>query len=238
MAVKTTYFFGSYSSSIATDKYFPLRNTSVNPVYQNTGNTGQVINGQTYTFVPNDGLYFDNPPTIFTNLLRGSSVNDSDISLWDVSNIINMSYMFYLATGLNLDVDFTSSYNNTDISGFMFGVHSIHNVILDCSSVVSTGVAGNTQPFGPQNDSSNANIELHNLSVDIWFNNNNARDNLTSGVTFYNMILTFDHSASAIITMTAIQKSNLLSYLQANVNPTYTTLQDWLTDIGSNWTIA
>ena len=104
MAVKKFYFFGSYVSGIGDGKYFPLRNTSINPVYGNTGNDNQTINGQSYTFVPNDGLYFDDAPTNFQDLLRGSNVNDSDISSWDVSRVTNMYRMFRQATSFNQDI--------------------------------------------------------------------------------------------------------------------------------------
>ena len=120
MAVKKFYFFGSYNSVIGTDKYFPLRNTSVNPVYGNTGNDNQVINGQSYTFVPNDGLYFDDAPTNFYNLLRESNVNDSDISSWDVSSVTNMRAMFYNATNFNQDISSWDVSNVTNMRAMFY----------------------------------------------------------------------------------------------------------------------
>lgn len=95
---------------IPSTTYFPLTNTSVNPVYGNTGNTGQSINGQSYIFIPNDGLYFDSPPTNFTTLFyNNNSINDPDISGWNVSNITNMGTMFYRATNFNQPLNWNVS---------------------------------------------------------------------------------------------------------------------------------
>jgi hypothetical protein len=84
--------------------YFPLTHTATNPVYGNTGNTSQSINGQSYYFVPYDGLYFSSPPTDFQELLYRSSVNDPDIGDWDVSNIRYMADMFSKTTTFNQDI--------------------------------------------------------------------------------------------------------------------------------------
>lgn len=97
--------------------YFPLTNTATNPVYGNTGNTGQTINGQSYTFVPYDGLYFDSPPTDFSNLFyTNSTINDPDISLWNVSNITNMYGMFQNASSFNQDIGNWDVSNVTDMT--------------------------------------------------------------------------------------------------------------------------
>lgn len=256
MAVRTTYFFGSYSSvkkpfiiqiNSGADSTFTIPTTGGGYNYKVSTSDGQNFTGVTgnltITFPDANTLYDisisgDFPRIYFNN--GAERLKLIDIKQWGDIEWTSMQGAFYGCSNTTCTAtDAPNSYNVTSIEAFMSSVHTIHNVRLDCSNVVDTGgSAGNTQPFGPTNDSSNANIELHNLPVNIWFNNNRAANNLTSGVTFYNMILTFDQSASAIITLTAIQKNNLLSYLQVNVNPSYTTLQDWLTDIGSNWTIA
>ena len=108
------------SKPIGTPLYFPLTNTSVNPVYQNTGNTGQSINGHTYTFIPNAGLHFHSIPTNFNNLLRNSTINDPDISNWDVSNITRMDNMF--ASGsFNQDISSWNVSNVTTMTSMFFG---------------------------------------------------------------------------------------------------------------------
>ena len=139
MAVKKFYFFGSYVSGIGDGKYFPLRNTSINPVYGNTGNDNQTINGQSYTFVPNDGLYFDNAPTNFHNLLRGSNVNDSDISSWDVSSVTNMQSMFYQATSFNQHIGNWNVSSVTNMSYMFYRATSFNQDIgsWDVSSVTN-----------------------------------------------------------------------------------------------------
>lgn len=96
--------------------YFPLTNTATNPVYQNTGNTGQTLHGQTYTFVPNDGLYFDVPPTNFLGLFYSRhTLNDPDISLWNVSNITDMGSMFHYTINFNQDIGNWNTSNVTSM---------------------------------------------------------------------------------------------------------------------------
>lgn len=60
----------------------------------------------------------------------------------------------------------------------------------------------------------------------------------TDGLRLYNLVNQLDHSATETVTLSATQKANLLTYLQTDVDPTYTQLSDWLIVINSNWTIA
>ena len=175
MAVKKFYFFGSYNSVIGTDKYFPLRNTSVNPVYGNTGNDNQVINGQSYTFVPNDGLYFDDAPTNFYNLLRGSNVNDSDISNWDVSNVTNMRAMFYLATNFNRDI---SSWDVSSVTDMAYMFQQATNFNGDISS---WDVSNVTNMQGMFQQATNFNQDISSWDVS---NVTNMRDMFHSATSF------------------------------------------------------
>ncbi|HZJ98846.1 MAG TPA: BspA family leucine-rich repeat surface protein [Tissierellaceae bacterium] len=82
---------------VTSTKFFPLRHTSEDPVSPN-------YNAHEYEFVPNDGLYFNEPPTSFESLFDSSDINDPDIRGWNTSNVTNMGYMFFGATTFNQDL--------------------------------------------------------------------------------------------------------------------------------------
>ena len=109
----------SGGGSIDELKYFPLTNTAVNPVYNNNGNDNQNHFGQSYTFIPNDGLYFDIIPNNFQNLFYNKTINDPDIGNWNVSNIINMQNMF-LGTNFNQDISNWDVSNVTNMSQMFY----------------------------------------------------------------------------------------------------------------------
>ena len=122
---------------VADGKYFPMSNTSVNPIYLNTGNTGQSINGQTYTFIPNDGIYFDEVATNFTSLFRGSSLaTEPDMLFWDVSRVVDMTFMFFQTSSFNQDL---SSWNVSSVTSMyaMFYLASSFNQDLSSWNVSS-----------------------------------------------------------------------------------------------------
>jgi len=101
-------------------KYFPMSNTSINPVYANTGNTGQSINGQTYTFIPNDGIYFDDVATDFYQLFRATTlVAEPNMLIWDTINIVNMNQMFFGSATFNQDISSWDT-SNTSLMTQMF----------------------------------------------------------------------------------------------------------------------
>mgnify|MGYP000891905444 CR=1 FL=1 len=103
-------FAGYQHLSLAT--YFPLTNTSEDPVSSS-------YTAHSYTFIPNDGLYFDNPPTSFSEMFRGvTTINDPDIGLWNTSNITNMYRMFEGATAFNQDI---SGWNTSSVVN-MYGM--------------------------------------------------------------------------------------------------------------------
>lgn len=114
---------------MGTTTYFPMIETASNPVYGNTGNTGQSINGQSYTFVPYDGLYFDVPPKNFYLLMGGeksSTFNDRSIRFWDTSLITNMQAMFTGIDYFNQDI---GNWNTSSVTNMqaLFAFHATFN---------------------------------------------------------------------------------------------------------------
>lgn len=90
--------------------YFPLRNTTTDPV-------SPEYTAQSYTFIPNDGLYFDNYLANAYKLFANNTtfVGDPDMALWDVSRIHSMNRMFYGASAFNTDL---GSWDTSYVSNF------------------------------------------------------------------------------------------------------------------------
>jgi len=108
------YTLGDFAGYQHPSRYFPLRNTAVNPV------SSSYI-AHSYTFIPNDGLYFDNPPTSFSNMFNDSStINDPDIGLWNTSNITNMDRMFAGASTFNADISGWDTSKVTNMVGMFY----------------------------------------------------------------------------------------------------------------------
>ena len=89
-------------------KYFPMTHTDTDPISNS--------NDQSYTFVANDGVYFDEVPTDFSSLFTYSDFNDPDIALWVTGSITDMHAMFYGCTNFNQVINLDTS-NVTDMGG-------------------------------------------------------------------------------------------------------------------------
>lgn len=93
--------------------YFPLTNTASDP----TTGAWRALNPG-YTFVPNDGFYFPTctGPTSFFRMFQGNTgFNDPDVSLWNTSNVTDMSRMFDEAEGFNQDISAWDTSNVTNM---------------------------------------------------------------------------------------------------------------------------
>ena len=114
--------------------YYPLRNTSQDPVSPFWGERFAPAGG--YEFIPNDGIYTKLPITrmdyMFSDNLTSNtygtppSINDSDIGLWDTSTVISMHSMFRNNRTFNQDI------GNWDVSNcvcfnFMFFGATVFN---------------------------------------------------------------------------------------------------------------
>lgn len=116
--------------------YFPLRNTATDPV-------SPEYTAQSYTFVPNDGLYFDtylaNAYKLFAN--NTTFVGDPDMALWDVSRIHSMNRMFYGASVFNIDL---GSWDTSYVSNFYWTFKDAAAFNQDLSQWDVTRDAGHT----------------------------------------------------------------------------------------------
>lgn len=120
--------------------YFPLRNTSIDPV-------GSQFSGS-YTFVPNDGLYFDIAPTDFSLLffdasgVYNSRIYDSDVGLWDMSRITNAYGMFLYTDNFNKDISKWDTSSLLDMSFIFYYSNFNHNITnWDTSNVINMNFA-------------------------------------------------------------------------------------------------
>lgn len=94
-------------------KYFPLTHTATNPV-------SSYYTAHAYEFVPYDGLYFDEPPTDFSQMFQLTDINDPDLALWDVSNVTNMSFMFNNTYVFNQDIGGWDTSKVTDMNNMFY----------------------------------------------------------------------------------------------------------------------
>ena len=80
---------------------YPLSNTATDP----TGTAWRTAN-PTYQWIANVGILMPagSPITSMQSMFNGSSVNDPDISTWDVSNVTTMQQMFDGASSFNQDI--------------------------------------------------------------------------------------------------------------------------------------
>ncbi len=127
------YTLGDFAGYQHLSTYFPLTHTSADPV------SSRYV-AHPYIFIPNNGLYFDEPPTDFSNMFNDSStINDPDIGLWNTSNITNMQNMFRGAIAFNQDIGTWDTSGVTDMS-YMFVSAPTFNADIsgwDTSSVVN-----------------------------------------------------------------------------------------------------
>jgi len=102
--------------------YYPLTNTATDPTSA-TWRTNNAPAG--YVFVPNDGIYSNEPITNMTSMFAGNATfNDSDIVLWDVSTVTNMNTAFVNCTAFNQPIGTWDVSNVTDMGGMFYGANA------------------------------------------------------------------------------------------------------------------
>jgi surface protein len=79
--------------------YYPLTNSATDPTSTNWRNEYAPAG---YTFVPNDGIYSNEPITSMQSMFAGNATfNDPDIASWNVSTVTNMVSAFTNCTAFN-----------------------------------------------------------------------------------------------------------------------------------------
>ena len=104
-----------------TRSFYPLRNTSTDPTNTSWRAIDWGGNGagtDFYVFIANDGLY-TNTPIINANSMffNSTTLDDSDLSFWDVSSVTTMRSMFQSTTVFNQDIGSWDVSNVTDMNG-------------------------------------------------------------------------------------------------------------------------
>ncbi|AQW82991.1 BspA family leucine-rich repeat surface protein [Campylobacter pinnipediorum] len=109
--------------------YFPLTHTTKDPVYPKYVERG----GATYTFKPNDGLYFSKPPVSFKFLLKNDPsannslyFNDPDINFWSMSQIDNTAGMFHGCKNFNQNLNNFNIENVKDANSMFWDCHKFN----------------------------------------------------------------------------------------------------------------
>jgi surface protein len=126
------------SSILSESPFYKLSSTATDPTngFWRSSGGGSNIG---YQFIPNQGIRTEFPIVNASQMLGESSINDSDISSWDVSSVTNMQTMFIFASAFNQPL------NSWDVSsvtsmGSMFDGASAFNQPLnswDVSSVTN-----------------------------------------------------------------------------------------------------
>lgn len=99
--------FTATVSAVITGFYYPLTNSATDPT-----SLSWTSKPAGYTFVPNDGIYCDQPIHNMREMFNGNSTfNDPDINLWDVSTVGDFTKAFMNATA------FSQSLSSWDMSG-------------------------------------------------------------------------------------------------------------------------
>ena len=120
--------------------YYPLTNTATDPTHSTWRNNN------TYTFVPNDGLYIENEPLTdaFSMFRDNTTFNDPDIATWDTSNVTSMSRMFRGATSFNQDISNWNTGNVTSMNTMFYQAKQFNQSI---GSWNTSNVTDMTQMF-------------------------------------------------------------------------------------------
>jgi surface protein len=102
--------------------YYPLTNSATDPTSANWRNEYAPAG---YTFVPNDGIYSNEPITSMQIMFAGNATfNDPDIVLWDVSTVTDMNTMFANCTAFNQPIGTWDVSNVTNMGGMFYGANS------------------------------------------------------------------------------------------------------------------
>jgi surface protein len=119
--------------------YYPLTNTAVDPTSQLWRDEYAPAG---YMFVPNNGIYANEPITNMYYMFDSSTINDPDIVLWDVSTVTIMTATFRLTSEFNQPIGSWDVSNVTDMFA-MFAGTTVFNQPLgfwDVSSVTEFGM--------------------------------------------------------------------------------------------------
>ena len=130
------------SGGLGTPTYFPMRNTAVDPTHSTWR-----ANNAGYTFVPNDGIYTASPMTNAGSMLRANATyNDPDTVEWDMSNVVDTTFMFFL-TPFDQDIGgwdmsgitttasmFRRGVFNQDVGGWDMSANTTMNLMFERNS--------------------------------------------------------------------------------------------------------
>ena len=173
---------------------YPLSNTATDPTYSawRTANP-------TYSWIANVGILMPagSPITDMSSMFRSSSINDSDISTWDVSTVTNMYRVFWGATAFNQDISSWNVSNVTDMLDMFSGATAFNQPL---SSWVVSNVTDMMQMFSGAT-AFNQDISSWNVSSVITMRNmfNSAPAFNNGGVTL---------SGNFASTMTSVTNMN------------------------------
>jgi surface protein len=128
----TSNFFralaGFYELKIKNQYFYALTNSGSTDPTSSIWRTTRAPEG--YRYVPNEGIYSDNPIVNMDLMFSGNSAfNDPGVSLWDTSTVTNMESMFYGASAFNQNIGSWNTRNVTNMAYMFYNASSFNRYI-------------------------------------------------------------------------------------------------------------